>query len=190
MSDEWSLGINDPTLFAWLIVGFYLLGAVGCWRSQKKLSSKSRKEFPSWQLLSCILILLGLNKQLDLHTPLLMLIHRIQSEWVWSLEMGLAALVAVTMIIAIISLRHYRVGISSDYMLLSAYGILAALLIVQVSRFSTYYIGSWLTYHLLNAEGIWHLHLIELVELSLVVLICVLAWRASSSRDKVTQAIL
>ncbi|MEY4567691.1 MAG: hypothetical protein RLY14_2661, partial [Planctomycetota bacterium] len=155
MSDEWSLGINDPTIFAWLIVGFYLLGAVGCWRSQKQLSSKTQNEFPSWRLLSWILMLLGLNKQLDFHSLLLMMIHRIQRELAWPLELGLAALLATTTIIATMLLRRYRVVVSSDFRLLSVCGILALLLIVQILRFSTNYISSWLTFHLLSDEGIW-----------------------------------
>ena len=69
---RWHLGIGDPSIWGWVTVGVYLL-AVGCCYYQanahklpkQKLSGQSRK---FWWLLGAFLLLLAINKQLDLQT--------------------------------------------------------------------------------------------------------------------------
>jgi|LakMenE18May11ns_1017448.scaffolds.fasta_scaffold9851366_1 hypothetical protein len=189
MSDEWRLGINDPTLFAWLIVGFYLLGAIGCWRSQKNSQwRKGTRIFPSWGLLGGALLILGINKQLDLHTPLLMNLQRIRSDSTSSSAIGLAFLLSVSVLIATCWSYRNRFVYDVNFRLFSVCSALVALLSVQVLRFSTGAIASWLTMHPFGDDGIWHLHLVELFELALIVLISVLAWHPSSNQKEVAQA--
>lgn len=180
MSEQWSLGVNDPTLIAWIIVGCYLIGSMGSWRSQKQWHNLGKNnEFPAWGLLSGILVLLGINKQLDLHTPILMVIRQIQSESAWLLAIGTVAIIVGLAITVMISFLHIRFGFTYNIRLLSAYGALGALLMVQIIRFSASRHGSWFTLHPFGDEGIWHIHLIELIELLLIGLVGILAWSES-----------
>jgi hypothetical protein len=67
---SWRPGIGDPTLLGWLTVVIYAITALLCARvSVASRRAPSRAGFPGvWMLYALILILLGLNKQLDLQT--------------------------------------------------------------------------------------------------------------------------
>lgn len=61
----WQPGIGDPTLYGWLTVAAYALGAYFCWRAAGRGRSRERR---FWLVLAAILAFLCVNKQLDLQT--------------------------------------------------------------------------------------------------------------------------
>lgn len=65
--DRWHAGIGDPTVFGWLTVLAYILAIYFC---AKKAKSFEQLDHDSgfWYGLTLFLILLGINKQLDLQT--------------------------------------------------------------------------------------------------------------------------
>jgi hypothetical protein len=64
---EWRPGIGDPTLVGWLTVIAYVVAAMLCIRQTlREESGSSRRLF--WGILAVMMVLLGINKQLDLQT--------------------------------------------------------------------------------------------------------------------------
>ena len=67
--DRWRPGIGDPTFVGWFTVLAYFGAAYLCWRAAGN-SAHRRKVRWFWNGLAVLLILLGINKQLDLQTEL------------------------------------------------------------------------------------------------------------------------
>jgi hypothetical protein len=70
---SWSPGIGDPTVGGWLTVALYLLAAINCWSTARRLRPTSAHllhERHAWLAISVLFLLLGINKQLDLQTAL------------------------------------------------------------------------------------------------------------------------
>lgn len=68
---NWSPGIGDPTLAGWLTVGLYFAAAWACHRVGHDRSwALPRAETVLFRLLTLVLVVLGINKQLDLQTAL------------------------------------------------------------------------------------------------------------------------
>jgi hypothetical protein len=61
----WKPGIGDPTIYGWLTVGAYALGAFYCWHAANFGPPRERG---FWLVLSAIMAFLCINKQLDLQT--------------------------------------------------------------------------------------------------------------------------
>jgi hypothetical protein len=75
-ANGWKPGIGDPTIIAWIIVIAYLLAAVLCASIVKpKFSTRqdiiSSQERLFWFSLALFMLLMGINKQLDLQTWLI-----------------------------------------------------------------------------------------------------------------------
>jgi hypothetical protein len=68
--DVWRPGIGDPTIMGWVTVVAYFAVAVLCFRRARdaRRESQRRTETIFWNVLSALLVLLGINKQLDLQT--------------------------------------------------------------------------------------------------------------------------
>ena len=64
---RWHAGIGDPTIFGWITVACYFFAVVIC--GNKAFSLKNAGEgYRFWLCLALFLLLLGVNKQLDLQT--------------------------------------------------------------------------------------------------------------------------
>ena len=61
----WTPGIGDPTIFGWLTVAAYALGAWLCWCASRASPARERR---FWLVLMVIMALLCINKQLDLQS--------------------------------------------------------------------------------------------------------------------------
>lgn len=64
---HWQAGIGDPSLFGWLTVLVYL-AAVWCCLVKAKQSKQFGGNYLFWLYLAAFLLLLGINKQLDLQS--------------------------------------------------------------------------------------------------------------------------
>lgn len=72
---KWRPGIGDPSVFGWITVAGYLIAAVLCLRAalaDRKLLKAGRQDSAPlfWFAMVGVLLLLGINKQLDLQTLL------------------------------------------------------------------------------------------------------------------------
>jgi hypothetical protein len=69
--DRWLPGIGDPTVMGWITVVFYFIAAGLSWRRFRGLRPEAlpeRRERWFWLGLALFLVVLGVNKQLDLQT--------------------------------------------------------------------------------------------------------------------------
>ena len=64
---RWHAGIGDATVFGWITVAFYLL-AVVCCLFKANASKKFGGNYLFWLYLAIFLLILGINKQLDLQS--------------------------------------------------------------------------------------------------------------------------
>jgi drug/metabolite transporter (DMT)-like permease len=82
MSDgvSWHPGIGDPTFVGWLTVVAYAVAAVLCFREG---ATESGVRFKFWIGLGVLMVLLGINKQLDLQTWLTMTGRRLARSEGW-----------------------------------------------------------------------------------------------------------
>jgi len=64
---RWHLGIGDPTIWGWLTVVVYLLAVARC-IVKAKLDHAAGSPYQFWLYLGLFLLLLSINKQLDLQT--------------------------------------------------------------------------------------------------------------------------
>jgi len=75
MHGGWVLGANDPGPWGWGITVAYLLAAGLCflagWKAHWKRTPSALSAAIFWRIVAAILLLLGINKQIDLQTPVL-----------------------------------------------------------------------------------------------------------------------
>lgn len=71
---QWRPGIGDPTLVGWLTVVIYAVAALYCLRvvrnRERLFSQQVKRQVFLWRLLAVVLVLLCINKQLDLQSLL------------------------------------------------------------------------------------------------------------------------
>lgn len=81
---RWHLAVGDPTLLGWVTMVAYLVAGLACWRAHRFCSfgtrmlltsapaeARHQERLASWWIgVGALMILLGLNKQLDLQTLL------------------------------------------------------------------------------------------------------------------------
>ena len=61
----WTPGIGDPTVYGWVTVVAYALGALFCWLASRHGAAGERR---FWLLLTAVMAFLCVNKQLDLQS--------------------------------------------------------------------------------------------------------------------------
>jgi hypothetical protein len=123
---RWHLGIGDPSVWGWFTVGVYLL-AVGCCYYQatahklpeQKLSDQSRK---FWWLLGVFLLLLAINKQLDLQTWFTQTLKDMAISHGWyeqrrALQVAFVVGIGLTMLVCLLTLRITLVSLWRQYKL-------------------------------------------------------------------------
>jgi len=79
----WSLGFNDPTVLGWITTAGYLLATALSLRAMRIGKQKGASYARFWLILAAVLLLLGLNKQIDLQTLLQRTGSRIALESGW-----------------------------------------------------------------------------------------------------------
>ena len=71
---DWHFGIGDPTPIGWFTVFAYLAATLACgrvWLADRRAVRRGSPGSPIfWMVLTVLLLLLGINKQLDLQTLL------------------------------------------------------------------------------------------------------------------------
>ena len=87
-NDRWQPGIGDPTFMGWLTVFAYFSACILCWKAALKARRVGSAGFWSrenlfWLLFSCFMLLLGINKQLDLQTWFTLFSKHLAQEEGW-----------------------------------------------------------------------------------------------------------
>src|SRR5436309_1136881 len=81
-ADYWEPGIGDPTFLGWFTVGMYFIASVACALTAFS-RSPNRAERLFWMAFFIAMVLLGINKQLDLQTWFTLAGKRFAKEWGW-----------------------------------------------------------------------------------------------------------
>lgn len=184
---NWTFGLNDPSIFAWLILVLIFLAAYFCWAAiepSKAIDVISRNR--TWVFLTIILVLLGINKQLDLH----LLVMEKMGDFLATTNFGdlsrtlLLAIAVMLFVLLALAWRllsrflfHFRLG-RHQFVALAA---LIVLLASQVARFLPGPLSHVLVGHVFSEDekSLFHLHYIELLEL---ICIMVVGFTAIASR--------
>jgi hypothetical protein len=180
-ASDWVFGINDPSIIAWIIVFFYALGTFYCWLAlySPSLGNDFGKQ-SLWMALAVILLLLGFNKQLDLHDLVLGTLRKIISGENPSIVLKGLLAVCLTAIGGATLWLGNKLVFHSNRELLCSYFALLSLLGLQVLRFLPGPAGAILAAHpITEEEGLLHVHYIELIELPILLFICYWARRQS-----------
>lgn len=118
---RWHMGIGDPSIWGWLTVGMYLLAAG---RSFFKASTYrvSGDAFKFWLILGLFLLLLSINKQLDLQTWFTQTLKDLAISHGWyeqrrALQVAFVAGIGMTMLVLLIMLRIALVNLWRRYTL-------------------------------------------------------------------------
>lgn len=181
---EWKFGINDPTLVAWVVFSLYLIATLLCWGSERIIAKaeENKRGFSAWSVLSISLFMLAINKQLDLHTLVIPRLREFQINYPTAL-LGIAIAFALATIGFVILWRPSL----TTRMKVSA---VALFLIVafQALRFSSMPISEFLTMHPFVDQGLFHTHIIEVIESILIGLICYCACPRSVQESGVQES--
>jgi hypothetical protein len=81
---EWQFRLDNPTFLGWTVVAVYLGAAFCCGRVALKSSGDSRHSFACvWWVIAAALTFLGINKQLNLQTLMIVIGRNISSAGGW-----------------------------------------------------------------------------------------------------------
>ncbi|WP_317932492.1 hypothetical protein [Halioxenophilus sp. WMMB6] len=117
---DWHPGIGDPTVAGWVTVGLYFFAALGALAVLRvatgEFPSTPRRQRGLWWVLLVCLILLGINKQLDLQTLFTELGRALSREQGWYGQRRVVQRlfidgVVVTSIIVTLALFYYYRGL-------------------------------------------------------------------------------
>jgi len=136
---SWHPGIGDPSIGGWLTVLAYGVAVVVTWRAAWVASQPARSQF--WIGLAILLLLLGVNKQLDLQTAMTQFgrslalaqgwyeqRHYVQFAFIGALGLVMAGLLALVL---------RRIGSASRAQLLGLAGmaLLAVFVLIRAASF-------------------------------------------------------
>ena len=83
LSINWSPGIGDPTWIGWITTVAYFIGAAMCTLAFRRAGANRRSSAPGWLMLAIALVLLGINKQLDLQILLTEIGRSLAQHYGW-----------------------------------------------------------------------------------------------------------
>lgn len=176
---SWTLQVNDPTMIAWLCVFGYVVAAAFAMAASRLAPAIPDRRFWSGIWIGCGL--LALNKQLDVHMALLLLLRN-GAE-------GLAAGVLTGPLL--VTMAFFGAGVFAGMQLLRGFQPLSLLKFraaaslfllgaILVLRNTVPALSALLGFHLTTeTETLWHLHVSELFEVILAAIIAQAALAAN-----------
>ena len=169
----WKPGIGDPTIYGWLTVAAYALGAWCCWRAG---SVGPRGERRFWLVLTAIMAFLCINKQLDLQTLGTDIARALAKKQGWYPErrtyqiafiFGLGALTALATSTLLVRMRRARGSLRG-----ASIGLALLLLFIFVRA------SSFEKTDLLIARQVGGIPVNTVLELGGIVIVTLFAWAA------------
>ena len=175
---QWHPGIGDPSLGGWLTVAAYFVTAVLCGRAGRNADNVRLRWF--WLVAAGVLILIGINKQLDLQTWFTEVGRRTAIAGGWYDErafvqeafiVAISLLGAVALLIAVVFLRTQLAEVW-----LAVAGACFLVVFVIVRAMSFHHVDRLLGLTLGNLRLNW------LLELGGILAIALVTFRKSASR--------
>jgi hypothetical protein len=168
--------IHDPGALAWFVVAGYLIAAFLAFRTA---SATAARERGFWVGTGIVMVLLGINKQLDLQSDLTDFARTAaHSEGWYSWRRDVQGLFLLLMAIgaAAIAMLLWRwLRDSSHSARLAAMGLVILLVFIFVRAASFHHIDYWVTVPVAGMRSGWWLELLG---------IAVISWAAATYRSK------
>lgn len=153
--------MHDPTVFAWLVVVLYGAGVFLTFAAAQAAANSRDRAF--WLCASAVLLLLGLNKQLDLQTVTLDVVRDSARAHGWYAQRRAAQ--ALFLIVLGIALAALSVAMivwlsgTGPMIRLAAVGILLLLIFIMLRAASFHHIDAWLRVDVSGLRRGWWLEL-------------------------------
>jgi hypothetical protein len=137
---RWQLGIGDPTIWGWLTVGMYLLAMGRCFvKANSNLHAETAYRF--WTFLGWFLLLLAINKQLDLQTVFTLGLKQLAIAQGWyeqrrALQIVFVVCIGLTMLVLLLTLRVVLFNLWRQYKLVwMGLFLLSAFILIRAASF-------------------------------------------------------
>ncbi len=137
---RWHLGIGDPTIWGWLTVGMYLLAMGRCF--MKAISYRhTETTYRFWTLLGWCLLLLAINKQLDLQTLFTLGLKQLAISHGWyeqrrALQLVFVVCIGLSMLVLLLTLRIVLFNLWRQYKLVwTGLFLLCAFILIRAASF-------------------------------------------------------
>jgi hypothetical protein len=161
----WTPHWDNPTLVGWSVVAAYLIGAAFCGRAAwiARNTPERRASFLFWSLLAALLLFLGVNKQLDLQTLLIVLGRRAAVAGGWYehrrvIQAGFSAVFALAVAAAVfIFAARAKAFFSENRLALTGLVILAVF--VSLRAASINHVNEWFKVNLYDDKWCWILEI-------------------------------
>ena len=186
---DWHLHIGDPSCVGWLITFAYFAAFIQSLYYLKKAklyNEKSRLPALFWSATSGIMLLLGINKQLDLHNLLIDIGRIVAKEQGWYAIrqqyqlLFIIVLVAILLTLAVLAIAYLRPLIKRYFSAFCGLGLVSFFVIVRASSFQ--HMDKYMASRLINSEMNW------IFELCGVSLIFMSALKSLSRKKEVSQS--
>ncbi len=177
----WRPGIGDPNFFGWFTVAGYALAALLCyaaWKSERRRPMPAKPRF--WFALTVALVLLGINKQLDIQTLFtevgrIVLRHQGWLNQKREFQLAFIAAVAAAALLLVLALAWWLRGLWRRCgVALVGFDLLAAFVVIRAASF--HHIDQFL------GQQVWILKVNHILELGALALVCAGAGWALKSR--------
>ena len=168
--------LHDQGPLAWFVVAGYLIGALLAFRAAAPAIGRERV---FWLATAAIMILLGINKQLDLQSDLTDFARAAaHSEGWYSWRRDIQGVFLLVMALGTIAvgtlLWRWLRGVTVSAKV-AAMGLVILLAFIFLRAASFHHIDYWVTIHVAGMRSGWWLEL-----LGIVVIGCAAAWRSRS----------
>lgn len=170
---------NDPSPIAWFVVAAYLVGAAAAFLASR---SPRRRDARFWVGTALLLLLLGINKELDLQSVLTESARELARSFGWyeqrRLLQGLFLLALAGAGMALIVALARRLRGSSPPVQAAAAGIVLLFAFILLRAASFHHLDDWVTIDLAGIRSSWWLELAGIA----VIAVSAIAFRARSRR--------
>jgi hypothetical protein len=157
--------LDNPTFLGWTVVGAYLMAALTCGRAAWIASrTPGRKgDIPIWSFLAILLMFLGVNKQLNLQTLLIILGRRAAEAGGWyehrRLVQGAFSAAFVLAAGAAVYLLANRAKAFFGENPFAWWGLIILAVFVSLRASTINHVGDWFRVNLYDDEWCWVLEI-------------------------------
>jgi hypothetical protein len=161
--------VGDPTVVGWTTFALYLLASAGCLRCG--LTNGDFKNHSAvrqmWRVQAGVLLFLGLNKQLDLQTPLIQFGKRLALSLGWHEYRGVIEIAFFAGLVAVIGLlvvKHSKAARSfARKHPLTASGDVLVGAYILIRTIYMDHLGEMMGFDLDKVPGLWSVEILGLV---------------------------
>lgn len=182
MSGRWTPGIGDPSALGWITVVAYLAAAAMCGLAARA-DPTDRGAARFWRAVALLMLLLGINKQLDLQTLLTQIGRAVALRYGWyeqrrALQAAFILMVAVGSAIAIGMLWQRAAALQRNIRYAQA-GVIFVTTYVVIRAASFHHADIFISARLFGMRRNW---IIELSGLAVIIVAAMRAGRSGAGR--------